>query len=641
MIETGRIKRLQILGGFLADLDLEFDDHLNCVIGARGTGKTTLLEALRFGLCRSAEELSSEAVKLLRENLQIHPIKIDFEFDSSPGTYTITRFFGGEVSCVGPTGNKLDSFPNFPLSVFSTDEIEEIANDPDGTRKRKLLDDFEPEQLRERRNNCDRIIGQLKKNATETLVLEAEAEPLLDVVRELPQLAEKVTGLVSATERMSTDELKVEHSLYSLRRKETAFANSIRESLDEIQDSLAGEIKAIEQTNSELLGSKPDSEVNAEVLNRLVAETSHLFESASAALRGLSDQISSQTKVINKVISSLNSAHKEQEARYEKLRESNLAMSAKLREKEEAQELFEKKKRAAIRLDEINSTLMEFRQARAELLRMLEDERDAISSIRETVAANITRGSVEDTGSGAPPVIDVRIIRRGDRTYFKSLLQNALQGSKLRYSQMVDLFSARCLPAEFAALVRQKNGQRLGEIAEVDVTRTDSLVQHLNNQPEFLYELDSLIVDDKVEIQLNVADANSDAPEYKEAADLSTGQKCTAILPIILLATSSGPLLIDQPENNLDNHYIFTDVVPRLEAIKGIRQLIFITHNPNIPVLAEAERVAVLKTETTDEGVRGRLHNVGTVDDVREEIISLLEGGREAFQLRAQKYGPR
>ena len=79
--------------------------------------------------------------------------------------------------------------------------------------------------------------------------------------------------------------------------------------------------------------------------------------------------------------------------------------------------------------------------------------------------------------------------------------------------------------------------------------------------------------------------------------------------------------------------------MPRLEAIKGSRQLIFITHNPNIPVLAEAERVVVLQTDVRDGGVRGRLKLVGTVDDAREEIISLLEGGREAFDLRAKKYG--
>ena len=139
-------------------------------------------------------------------------------------------------------------------------------------------------------------------------------------------------------------------------------------------------------------------------------------------------------------------------------------------------------------------------------------------------------------------------------------------------------------------------------------------------------------------IYLNVAEGTESLPEYKEAAYLSTGQKCTAILPIVLLATGLGPLLIDQPENNLDNQYIFKDVVPRLEAVKRSRQLIFITHNPNIPVLAEAERVVVLESEGTDAGVRGKVHSAGAVDDVKEEIIALLEGGRKAFEMRSDKY---
>lgn len=83
MSQLGKIKRIQIVGGFLSDLDLEFADGLNCIIGARGTGKTTLLEAVRFAFTRSPEQtLGSGPNNLLRENLQGSPIKIEFEFDA-------------------------------------------------------------------------------------------------------------------------------------------------------------------------------------------------------------------------------------------------------------------------------------------------------------------------------------------------------------------------------------------------------------------------------------------------------------------------------------------------------------------------------------------------------------------------------
>jgi ABC-type cobalamin/Fe3+-siderophores transport system ATPase subunit len=73
-------------------------------------------------------------------------------------------------------------------------------------------------------------------------------------------------------------------------------------------------------------------------------------------------------------------------------------------------------------------------------------------------------------------------------------------------------------------------------------------------------------------------------PNFKDASDLSRGQKCTALLPIFL-ARRDNPLIIDQPEDNLDNHFIFETVVNAVQRMKRRRQMIFITHNANIPVL--------------------------------------------------------
>jgi len=76
-------------------------------------------------------------------------------------------------------------------------------------------------------------------------------------------------------------------------------------------------------------------------------------------------------------------------------------------------------------------------------------------------------------------------------------------------------------------------------------------------------------------------------------------------------------------------------VVKSVLKTKTNRQLIFITHNPNIPVLGEAERVFVLEST----GKEGRVKNVGTVDETREDIETIMEGGREAFELRRKRYG--
>ena len=125
-----------------------------------------------------------------------------------------------------------------------------------------------------------------------------------------------------------------------------------------------------------------------------------------------------------------------------------------------------------------------------------------------------------------------------------------------------------------------------------------------------------------------------DGERYKEATSLSTGQRCTTILPILLLQ-SARPLLVDQPEDNLDNAFVYDTIVKALRDAAGTRQVLFVTHNPNNPVLGNADRVFVFDSD----GEHGRLRATGTVDECREEIESVLEGGRKAFLERKERYG--
>jgi ABC-type bacteriocin/lantibiotic exporter with double-glycine peptidase domain len=101
-----------------------------------------------------------------------------------------------------------------------------------------------------------------------------------------------------------------------------------------------------------------------------------------------------------------------------------------------------------------------------------------------------------------------------------------------------------------------------------------------------------------------------------------------------LLARTDNPLIIDQPEDNLDNHFIYETVVNSIQRLKGKRQMIFITHNANIPVLANADLVIVMNSD----GKIGYVEKSGSVDECRNEIVDLLEGGREAFELRRERY---
>ncbi len=142
-------------------------------------------------------------------------------------------------------------------------------------------------------------------------------------------------------------------------------------------------------------------------------------------------------------------------------------------------------------------------------------------------------------------------------------------------------------------------------------------------------------------IRLNTAPAG-EPPSWQVLEDLSTGQKATAVL-LLLLLESEAPLIVDQPEDDLDNRFITEGLIPRMREEKCRRQFIFSTHNANIPVLGDAELILGLTAAGGANGGKARiaLEHMGSIDtqSVRELVEEILEGGKDAFETRRLKYG--
>jgi ABC-type enterochelin transport system ATPase subunit len=105
----------------------------------------------------------------------------------------------------------------------------------------------------------------------------------------------------------------------------------------------------------------------------------------------------------------------------------------------------------------------------------------------------------------------------------------------------------------------------------------------------------------------------------------------------MLSSDSTDPLLIDQPEDNLDSEFIYTSLIPVLRRAKERRQIIVVTHNANIAVLSDAEQIVFLKATSEQSTIVSR----GSIDDIstRDFACAILEGSEEAFKLRSKMYG--
>ncbi len=148
-------------------------------------------------------------------------------------------------------------------------------------------------------------------------------------------------------------------------------------------------------------------------------------------------------------------------------------------------------------------------------------------------------------------------------------------------------------------------------------------------------QLDEVLFDDLPEVRLNDR-PKDDGSAPRPLGELSPGQRCSAILPILLL-NGTCPLIIDQPEDNLDNRLIRQVIVNILASMKLRRQVIIATHNPNLPVLGDVEQAVILRAV---EEKSCSLEVTGGVDesDVVRHITDVMEGGREAFQYRHTIY---
>jgi hypothetical protein len=232
--------------------------------------------------------------------------------------------------------------------------------------------------------------------------------------------------------------------------------------------------------------------------------------------------------------------------------------------------------------------------------------------------------------------VQVEVTAAGDREPLFAILRDRVPGRL----------------AEASERLRQAQDLSLTQLVEACRAGADEVTKHLGippaqasrlaqADPEVLMQIEELDLPPTTTIRLNTAPLG-EPPSWQALEDLSTGQKATAVL-LLLLLESDAPLVVDQPEDDLDNRFITEGVVPRMREEKQRRQFIFSTHNANIPVLGDAELIIGLAASGEANGGHARIapEHMGSIDDqpVRELVEEILEGGKEAFERRRRKYG--
>ncbi len=216
--------------------------------------------------------------------------------------------------------------------------------------------------------------------------------------------------------------------------------------------------------------------------------------------------------------------------------------------------------------------------------------------------------------------IKINVAFKGNKSVFKSYLKNNLKGSGLRDNNI------KTIVDEYNDFIEVNNDLEKKESKLKDALSGGS--QLLSFQEYFNSNLAAFLT-------FRVPDQFEIIYRDRPLSEHSLGQRASALIIFLLTLKDSHLIIIDQPEDDLDNQTIYDDVIKVLKNLKNDTQFIFATHNPNIPVLGDCEQVISCRYES--EKIQT---NQGSIDEIsiRNDIVDIMEGGEEAFNQRKRIY---
>ena len=618
-------------GGFLNGTSVHFNENLNVLIGGRGTGKSTVIESIRYVLGLKA--LGEEA-RRTNDGIVNHVLKPGTKISllvkshkPSEHKYIIERTVPNPPVVKNKDGEVLPVSPNkiIPgVEVFGQHEISELTGSPD--KLTFLLERF-----------VDRAPSLSEKKAKLQLELSRSRTRIIDVRQEIRTLDERLALLPNLEEthrRFQQAGLEERLKEKSMIIKEERLFSNARERLEPLR-TLHRELREALRIDTAFLAPKAiEGLPNMDVLEEVENALTKLSRDLKKTVTNLEGMISEAENSIANAKSRWNEKCKDTDERYEKL------LRELQKSKIDGEEFIKLRKR----IEELRP-LKERKENLERDLSMHNVRRSKLVSEWNDIKASEYRETAEAATSISNNKllherVRVKVTMAGDRTPLEQLLRQEVGG---RLSGAIEQ-------------LRRLDQLSLSDFAKRCEEGKESLIKNYNFSPEpaervsrsggdLFMRIEELELPTTTDIELNVA-LEGEQPIWKTLQELSTGQKATAVL-LLLLLESKAPLVVDQPEDDLDNRFITEGVVPIMRQEKQRRQFVFSTHNANIPVLGDSELILGLDSRgeiQEREGQKlGRImpEHMSSIDSnpVRELVEEILEGGKDAFEMRRRKYG--
>ena len=621
-----QIHSVRIEGGYFDGLSASLSGHLDAVIGGRGTGKSTLLECLRYALdiphkARDAEKLGDQIVK---ENLGKEGGRVIVELSSSANNmkrYRVIRRYGEPSRVIDEGENESSLHPASDLlpgaEFYGQNEIYELAKRPDELTR--VLDRFLPQDEADS-TRLESARGKLVENSERLVKAHKQKDEVEEQIGKLPKLQERVKQF---REHGLEEKLKV----VPLLERERQLEPRMRQEVERVQNArrrFEEDLPDLVFLSDRALDGLPHADLLCEGRQILEKLGRGLRQGLASIDSAVTEADSALTPLGGKLQQAMAESETELEKEFAKLptmadktgREVGVAYQRLLREIEEI-------KPTRSQLKTVDALIGDLEQTRRNLLGEISDIRSERTAAKQRAAKGLNKRL-----SGK---LRVTIAPDGLREPLRDFLQG-LPGIGPRKTKWVDEAEGLSVPA-LASAIRGGGDALLGMEWGLTAAVAEALTKLTQSQ---IHELEAIDIEDRVDIELNVSHSGSE--RFRPLEGLSTGQQCTAILHLLLL-DNRDPLIMDQPEDNLDNAFIAERIVKELLSAKTERQFLFATHNANIPVFGDAEWIGVCSASGERAEMPTEMQGSIDVPEIRDHVAGILEGGKEAFTQRKAMYG--
>jgi predicted metal-dependent phosphoesterase TrpH len=622
------IEKVIVSQGFLSGQEIVFNRGLNSLVGGSGSGKSSIIEFLRFALDQvsSNQDIWDDCIGKVKDlggvgtrvhvivNLQTgEQILVTRTFDNRENPISVFKFPTRE-----PIAN-IDVKGIFPILAYSQGEAISISRDR--LAQLELIDKHLDIHLSQYKNDIKEAAKGLEKQITGLVTLQEKVNEKDTNDTAISTIQQRVISLTQELQQLEQTKQAPEFLSHHLWVDEKNYLEQLKRNITNTKNEIT---EKIEQINLHALKTPlpQDKTPNESTMKDINTALQRLAQAKEQAKTNLLSELSKVEKEITDKITAWQTAYSQHETAYNNLavNESNKRMSEITTEINDLNKNLRSLRMNQNSIEEAGKTFNLVMKKREDLLTLIRDRKDRIRTLRAKKAKDFR----EKIGSA----IALKLIPDANKKAYIELITEMMQGSRMLKTSTEQLCSS-ISPADLTKLIVKRDADAIDAVSKIGVHNAKKVIDVANSNPEYVFRIEAVELEDYLEISLEI-----EKGVYRPLDKLSTGQKAVVIVQLSL-SEGNQPIIFDQPEDALYTPFIYEQIVKTLLREKDQRQFILATHNPNIVVGGDTDYSMVLESTSEQTSIKAS----GGLDDENTQygLLTHLEGGKEAFIVRQSK----